>query len=88
MGPRQRESYLSERVCSLSRRICYQFDLGRRCAWPSDATTVDSPDAIVQENSSHGRFQYGRCVSICFLIACERAIHSLPGNTIVIHRSI
>ena len=67
VGPaRQPESYLSKRICCLSKRLCYQFDLGRRCAWPTDAPPVDTADAFVQENSCHGRFQYGRCVSIHF----------------------
>ena len=83
MGPTgQRESYLSERICRLSKRICYQLDLGHRCAWPTDATPVDTADAFVQENSSHGRFQYGRRVSICFSHCVRRT-----GNDYGIHRS-
>ena len=80
MGQGQREWDLSERVCSLSKRICYQFDLGRDCARPSDATTVDTPDAIVQENSSNGRFQYGRCVSI--VSHCEEPF--IPGRHVIL----
>ena len=78
MGRRQqRESYLFERICSLSNGLCYQSDLRRGCAWPADAAIMDTPDAIIEANSSYGRFWYGSRVSIISHLRRDRDIHSL-----------
>ena len=72
----QRESYLSERICSLSHRLCYQSDFRRGCAGSSDAAAVDTPDAVIKADSSDGSLWYGCRVSTIFSLNAKKESHS------------